>query len=445
MAFVKELLRRAGYVKQDDLKPSVRIIDSREIDSALGRATWSGEGYRSYALNAYARNSDVFACISLIATAAKQVKWWAGDESTSPKRSLRELAALVKSREWMSEFGDRDEKLRKAVDPSASLKLLASAQPGGASLIEWWTSYILLSGNSYIEQDRNAAGLPVQLWLIRPDRIAAEEDRTGRHAAVARWRISSPSGSQRLVSPGEVTHSKLFSPVDDIYGMSPIQAAMLQVDAQSEGMALQKRLMQRGHVVGWLEAQEPHPDSGVVVKWDDESRARLKEQVDRAKEGRETLFLEYVKWHEAGFRPDESGVDEHRILSKRDVASVFHVPAELIGDSTTKNYANAKDARRGLYSEATIPLLTQFRDDWNRTIGTMLGSPLEFDKDAFDSIVAAREANTDRVIKAWQAGLIDHDEARAELEYDPAKSGQVFYAPATYVPLGSDTELEPAE
>jgi phage portal protein BeeE len=110
----------------------------------------------------------------------------------------------------------------------------------------------------------------------------------------------------------------------------------------------------------------------------------------------------------------------------------------LIGDTQAQTYSNYQEARRALYMEAVIPLLKHFKDDWNRTIGAELSSPLDFDRDSFDAITAARQEATDRVVKLFTAGLITQNEGRNDLEYGPAQPGDVFYAPANMMPLASD-------
>ena len=88
--------------------------------------------------------------------------------------------------------------------------------------------------------------------------------------------------------------------------------------------------------------------------------------------------------------------------------------------------------------EAVIPLLIEFRDAWNRTIGMELKSPLDFDRDSFDAIAAAREEAADRVHKLWTSGVITQNEARGDLEYERVTGGDAFYAPANFVPMSTE-------
>jgi len=419
-------------------RPSVTVTASTGLPSAM----WTGRDYGNMATAGYQLNSDVYACISLIAAAGKQVKWWdagAGTKSVTPSAELAK--AIGRDADGLLFGGDekaRERHIKLVTNPRPSIELLTRA--GGTGFIEAWLSYILISGNDYIEIERKGdpvKGTPSMLYLQRPDRVTAV---VRKPAGVAmqmsesqlldKWTVTA-YGQRRDVHQDNITHSKLFNPVDDIYGMAPLQAALLRVDAENEGLTLMKRMLQRGFAPGWIEARE---DS----QWEDTQVAQLKERIKFSKNAGEELFLENAKWHQMGFAPVDSGITDQQILSKRDIASVFHVPSVLIGDSAASTYNNYQEARRALYMEAVIPLLQHFRGDWNRTIGRALNSPLDFDKDSFDAITAARAEATDRVVKLFTSGLITQDEGRSDLEYGPAQPGDVFYAPANMMPLASD-------
>src|SRR4029453_16788680 len=399
--------------------PTIRVVGG----TGLGSAAWSGRDFQSLAVQGYGSNSDVYACVSLVAAAGKQVKWWdAGGNSKALTAPAGLCKAIGKHPDRLLVGGDEHKRaafVKLNANPRASIALLTKA--GGAAFIENWLSYLLLSGNDYMEIERNGGKAPSMIYLQRPDRVTAVIKPVGaavqpsEQELVGAWRITAYS-TVRVIRPDDVVHSKLFNPVDDIYGMAPLQAAMLRVDAENEGVTLMKRMLQRGFAPGWIEAAK---DS----LWEDTQVAQLKERIRGSKQAGEELFLENAVWHQMGFTPIDSGVSDQQILSKRDIASVFHVPSVLIGDTTASTYNNYQEARRALYMEAVIPLLTQFRDDWNRTIGAELNSPLDFDKDSFDAITAARQEATDRVVKLFTSGLITQDEGRRDLEYEPGKLG----------------------
>jgi HK97 family phage portal protein len=422
--------------------PSIRVYGGSY--SGMPGATWTPVDYLRQSYEGYVRNSDVYAAVSLIAQTAKQVKWWDGSGKTKSLLPCDELAKDIglDPANYRQSVIDGERKLRIAVDPRASVALLERS--GGPAFIEQWVSYILLGGNAYTELVRLRPGaVPTMLYLNNPGLVSAEIDRNAEHedTLVSSWLVRNSYGVRRSLAPyrnggGDMVQSKLFNPIPGTpYGMAPLQAAMMRVDAQNEAHTLLKRVMQRGYVPGWIEARENSD-------WGDEQVMRLKENVRQSKFHGEELFLENAIWHPMGFQPGDSGASDLQILTKRDIAAVFHVPPQLIGDTNSQTYSNFKEARRALYMESIIPLLQLFRSSWNRTIGVELKSPLDFDRDSFDAISAAREEAADRATKLWSAGLITRTEARADLEYDPPQPGDEFWGPANFVPMDSDVQGE---
>lgn len=421
--------------------PSIRVYGSVY---GMPAANWTPLTYERQAWEGYIRNSDVYAAISLIANACKQVKWWDGQgNSKTAAQTLLKTVGLDPAHYLVSPF-DGARKLKAAVNPLPSMELLARS--GGAQFIEQWVSSILISGNSYIEIARARPGAPpAMLYIDNPGTVTADLNREAIHEdeLIDKWRVRTYGGRQRVLEPyrkggGDIVQSKLYSPVPGPYGMAPLTAAMLRVDMQNESQTLMKRVMQQGHLPGWIEAREGS-------EWGDTQVAALHEGVRAAKATNQELFLENAILHETTFQPTNGGISDQMMLSKRDIASVFHVDPALIGDTSSRTYATYRESRRGLYMEAAIPLLKVFKDAWNRTVGTELRSPLDFDKDSFDAISAAREEAGDRVQKLWTSGLITQNEGRRDLEYDAVKGGDVFYAPASFVPLAGAEEAEEAE
>ncbi len=409
MPQLRSVLSSMGFYRKAD-PPAPPITDSRPTIrvrySSGGGYSYSSYGwtrdYETLAAAGYCRNSDVYACISLIAQAGKAVKWDTGPGS----KSLASIDVINRS--------------------------------GGPSLIEGWLSYLLLAGNSYMQVDRIANGRPHDVYLASPAGVKAIPDLTAtRPGEISSWTVCNARGVPMPYPFDDVVQSKLFNPLDPIYGMAPMEAAYMRVEAENEGAALMRQLLAQGFSPGWIEAAK---DS----IWEDTQVAQLKLRLQESRKRGEAPFLENATWHEMGFKPGETGIAEQHVLSKRDIASVFHVPSQLIGDPNTQTYSNNREARQALYTEAVLPLLGQFREDWNQTIGAQLQSPLAFDKDAFDAIASARAEASDRVTKLFTSGLIMQNEGRRELNYDEVKGGNVFYAPANLIPLGDGAEADPA-
>ncbi len=126
------------------------------------------------------------------------------------------------------------------------LRLLARPNPGqdGRSFLETVYGQLQLAGNAYVEGvARDARGWPRELHALRPDRIRVVPGPDGWPMAYEyvvggakhRW---SMEGAEK-----PILHLKAFHPLDDHYGMSPLEAAASAVDIHNAAAAWAKALL----------------------------------------------------------------------------------------------------------------------------------------------------------------------------------------------------------
>jgi len=112
------------------------------------------------------------------------------------------------------------------------------------SFMETLVSHLLLSGNAYVELLRDQEGI-LGMDLIRPDRVKILAQ--GGH--VVAYEVSEENRKRRvmadLLSPS-IVHLKLFHPLNDWYGMSPIEAASRAIDQHNAVSSHNVALLQNG-------------------------------------------------------------------------------------------------------------------------------------------------------------------------------------------------------
>ncbi len=94
-------------------------------------------------------------------------------------------------------------------------------------------AYYCLTGNSYvlgINASQNQAGKFDELYNLRPDHTKIKVDNNGP----LYYEFGNFSPPRRYGDPF-VMHNKLFAGNDDVYGMSPIEVAAMDVDIQKAG------------------------------------------------------------------------------------------------------------------------------------------------------------------------------------------------------------------
>ena len=113
------------------------------------------------------------------------------------------------------------------------LNLIARPNPVSSApdLLESWYGYLLVSGNAYLEAVA-LGGEIRELFALRPDRMKVIPGPDGWPEA-----FEYTAGGRSVRFAGEVVpgvrpilHVKLFNPVNDHYGLSPIEAAATAID-----------------------------------------------------------------------------------------------------------------------------------------------------------------------------------------------------------------------
>ena len=185
--------------------------------SGVGRPRWTPNDYASLAREGYQKNAVAYRCIRMIAEAA----------AAAP------FAVFVD--------GVRDE-----AHPLAKLIRRPNPEQSGAELMEAVYGALQVSGNAYVEAtgDADGDGAPDELWALRSDRVKVVPGRSGWPEA---WDYSVDGRSVRIGRAADgwapVMHLKLWHPLDDWYGLSPMEAAAQGVDAHNAAGAWNKALL----------------------------------------------------------------------------------------------------------------------------------------------------------------------------------------------------------
>ena len=358
-----------------------------------GQPVWTPVRYDKLANEGFTKNTYVFRCVQLIAMACGGIPWLLYRR----RGGLRELES----------------------HPLLDLLARPNPQQGQARFIETVVAYLQLAGNSYIERVGPKNGPPKELYVLRPDRIKIIKGTAIQPVAGYEYEVD---GMKKRIPAEWVLHLKTFHPLDDWYGLSPIEAAARSIDQNNESKAWNVALLQNG----------ARPSGALVYQGNlmDEQFRRLKQQLEEqyqsAKNAGRALVLDGgLDWKEMSLSPVDMAWLEGLKLSAREIAIAFGVPPELIGDSTNKTYSNYREARQAFYMETILPLMDCLRDELNNWLTPMFGDNLylDYDRDEIEALQEDREAVWDRVLKAVNAGILTVNEAREVMGYEALPDG----------------------
>ena len=307
---------------------------------SVGEPVWSKQNYQGFSTEGYGQNSVVYQAVRKIATAIASIEWqaWAGDD-------------LIQNHPIID--------LMKNPNPIQSGR-------------EWWetrVSYLLLQGNCYDEGVVDIMGSRLlELWTLRPDRMSVIPSSTGLPKA---FQYKGPNGktaswpSNPITGESAINHTKLFSPLDDTYGQSPLAAGSRATDVHNETLKWMAGLLQNSaRPSGALTADKE-------MSLTDEEFRRITHELEQRYSGSEgagrPMLLEGgLDWKPMGMTPDDMTLNDTKDSVARDISLAFGVPPLLLNIPGDNTYSNYGEARIGFYQDTVIPLAWYLIADLNK-------------------------------------------------------------------------------
>ncbi|WP_332693641.1 phage portal protein [Devosia sp.] len=352
--------------------------------SQLGAANWSHRGFASLVNQGFARNPVVYRCVRLIAEAANRVP-------------------LV-----VSERGKRLDE-----HPLAQLLARPNGRQSGGELLEAVYAYLQTSGNAYLQAgvvDGEVKGL----FCLRPDRMKVVAGADGWPMAYDYTAGGRTSRLQQDEGPvPSVLHMALFHPLDDHYGMAPLEAAQTSLDIHNAAGAWNKALLDNA----------ARPSGALVYAMGGQTLTadqfeRLKTELEEnfsgsANAGRPMLLEGGLDWKTIALSPRDMDFIEAKHAAARDIALAFGVPPMLLGIPGDNTYANLAEANRALWRQTLIPLVVRVADDLSNWLSPAFGGAVVTPD--FDGVEALAEDRAALWARVGNAEFLSDAEKRAML------------------------------
>ena len=418
MATILDNIRNIFKTQKEIQKKEAPIVSYQ----SLGYDVSSKIAYGDLAKEGYSENAIVYRCINEIANNASRVK-----------------INLFR--------GDAE------VDNHPLLDLLYNPSPT-QSQVEWFQglySYLLISGNNYMLSVGGDNTPPTELYNLRPDRIKIQ---TGQRAmptaydyiisgqVVERYEVDQATGDSKI------KHIKMFNPLDDYYGMSPIQASSVDIDQHNLANKHNVNLLQNGARPSGAVIFNPKDETGGNVQLSENQRSQLQSDINSRfsgtnNAGRPMLLEGDFDWKEMGLSPKDMDFISLKNMSAKDIALVYGVPSQLIGIPDSQTYSNFAEAKLALYNETIIPLLDKIQGDLNEWLVPQFNDEaleLRYDIDSIPAMAEQRRRVFESVTAGVKDGILTRNEAREQLGYEPIDGADSLMVPANLMPLNIANE-----
>lgn len=374
----------------------------------IGKAQATPANFENYAKIGYQQSAIIYRCVSMIAGAARGMTFDLYDK-TNPKKPKEVL------KHPFLELWNRPNPMQSTAD-----------------LIENFIAFYCLDGNSYLEANKGAVntGLPLELWPVRPDKMKVVPGLKGYPAAY----VFEANGTKRewpvdiVNMKSDILHWKSFHPINDWYGMSAIQAAMLSLDQNLAGQKWNLALLQNAATPSGV-LQVKVTDANPRGELTDEQYKRMRQDFEANYQGVQNtgkpMIIEGgLTWTQMSLAPRDIDYSKGKELTATDIALVFGVPPELLGLGQ-KTFNNYREARLSFYEETVLPVMDSAMGAVNRWLAPAFGERLYLDYDR-DDIEILQWKREQRYTSLQQTNFLTQNEKREAVGYAPVEGWDVY-------------------
>ncbi len=290
---------------------------------------------------------------------------------------------------------------------------------GSQPLLEVLAAQLALHGNAYVQLIKDGAGVPVELYPLRPERVQVVSGEDGWPNAY-RYVLADRTLTIALEDEHDwpnIIHLRGFHPTDDHYGAGCLAAAAPAVAVHNAASEWNRALL----------ANAARP-SGALVYDGDDGGALSAEQFDRLKSelqnafqghgnaGRPMLLEGGLDWKAMSLSPADMDFATLKAAAARDIALAFGVPPMLLGLPGDNTYANYREANRALWRLTLLPLAGKILAGLHAGLGDWFAEAPQIDVDRVPALAEDRE-------KLWAqvsgADFLSDAEKRAMLGLSP--------------------------
>jgi HK97 family phage portal protein len=314
------------------------VIEPADIAFGTDPAEWSPTEYGRYLTT----SSAVYSCAELRA------------------RSLAGLAIHAYQDGQELTEGPAVELLRK-VNPHWTWSRLMHMTE--LSLCIWGQSFWV------VERGDDGEGVPTEIWWARPDNMRIVPDEQNYIAGyIYEW-----NNKRIAFKKSEVIWHRKPNPLDEFAGLSPLAATRLAVDTGHAALRSNHAIFKNGVQIAGLVT----PDDKDATWQADQVRA-LRDMLENRFKGadkahRLAVLGQAAKFQPLGVSPKDAQFLELMQWTRSDVAMVYGVPPELIGDNTAATYNNVREAHRGIWNDTLIPEAEMIAAEINEQLMPMFG------------------------------------------------------------------------
>jgi HK97 family phage portal protein len=263
------------------------------------------------------------------------------------------------------------EETRTQVTRHAALDLWNRPNPWETrqSFVEATQQHLDLTGEGWwvIATDPRFPALPLELWTVRPDRMAPVPHPT---RFISGYIYTGPDGEQIPLQVGEVVQIKYPNPLDPYRGLGPVQAILVDLDAARYSAQWNRNFfINSAEPGGIIEVPERLSDDEF-----NEMTDRWREQHQGVSAAHRVAILEKATWKDRTISQRDMQFAELRKVSREIIREAFGIHGHVLGISDEINKANAEAGATSFGKWLVRPRLCRIKEAANSRLLPLFGA-----------------------------------------------------------------------
>ncbi len=305
--------------------------ESMFVGLAEGIPQWGRDDYDRFARESYGRIPLVYAVINAIATSAAEAR-------------LRPMVGSDKNRKELTNV------------PIANLLKKPNRRQGWYAFGVSYHTAMQYSGNAFIYKPRNAAGVPVQMRILRTGRMQIVPGPNGDPQQY----IHRIDGKDYPIAPQDIIHIKRDDPADDWFGLSPLHVLARSTQIKVEMQKVQWASFHNGGVMSGILTMDRELDDDEP----DEYRRQWRQQFSGLQAGGIAVFGASLKYQQIAMNLDMMAMPDLQHMSDTDIcclpgteiitrAGLISIEAIHVGDEVLTHRGRWRQVLRTMISPSS--------------------------------------------------------------------------------------------
>lgn len=408
----------------------------------MGFTLWSGEDPKNFVEKGYVGNSIVYSIVSTISRKFAAVPWYLYKQRKSGVvKHYKAITSAYSENNRLDVLRLKNTGFDEVTDsPVLDLFEHPNRNQSGVEFMEQLMAMKLITGAAPVFLNMGATGGKLVAMNVMPSQfIKLWPDESLEYISKVAYTIT---GSDYMIPLEQFLYWKYHNPLfsndgSHLYGLSPLRAALLNLQADNYGVEATANLFKNRGASGVFVPADNPVGSGVQA---DQLRKDLDELITTVENrGKAPYINKQLNWITFGMNAQELQLLEARRLSKEDFANVYNYPIVLLNaERSTDN--NMTHMVKYVLTNTIYNELVSWRDHLNSVIlPKVLGAQASQYYMDFDiSEMPEMAQDTNQVVgylkDAWWLTV---DEKRVAMKYDELGdeyTGKI-YMPSSLTPI----------